>query len=133
MTLGLSWICWRRPAAPHGQLRRVYSGVMFERSRDVVVGRVFFEVYRATKNWVCGGLDCFRGSHVVKSVLTVLGKRAAAAAVVLALPMLASPFSISRRHCTTLHVAGVGYMKHAMPRYTNSANRTSILDNIRPN
>ena len=35
---------WRRPAAPHGQQRRGYSGRTSERSRDVVVGHVTFEV-----------------------------------------------------------------------------------------
>ena len=44
MALGVSWLDWRRPAAPHGQQRRGYSGRISERSRDVVVGRVTFEV-----------------------------------------------------------------------------------------
>ena len=46
MALGVSWTGWRRPAAPHGQQRRGYSGRTSERSRDVctVVGRVTFEV-----------------------------------------------------------------------------------------
>ena len=44
MALGVSWMGWRRPAAPHGQQRRGYSGRTSERSRDVVVGRVTFEV-----------------------------------------------------------------------------------------
>ena len=35
---------WRRPAAPHGQQRRGYSGRTSERYRHVVVGRVTFEV-----------------------------------------------------------------------------------------
>ena len=44
MALGVSWIGWRRPAAPHGQQRRVYSGRASERTRDVVFGRETFEV-----------------------------------------------------------------------------------------
>ena len=44
MALGVSWIGWRHPAAPHRQQRRGYSGRNSERSRDVVVGRVAFEV-----------------------------------------------------------------------------------------
>ena len=43
--LGVSWMGWRRPAAPHGQQRRGYSVRTSERSSDgVVVGRVTFEV-----------------------------------------------------------------------------------------
>ena len=44
MALRVSWMGWRRPATPHGQQRRGYSGRTSERSRDVVVGRVTFEV-----------------------------------------------------------------------------------------
>ena len=44
MALGVSWMGWRRPAAPHGQQRRGYSGRTSERSRDVVVGRESFKV-----------------------------------------------------------------------------------------
>ena len=44
MALGVSWMGWRHPAARHGQQRRGYSGRTSERSRDVVVGRVTFEV-----------------------------------------------------------------------------------------
>ena len=44
MALGVSWMGWRRPAAPHGQQRRGHSSRTSERSRDVVVGRVTFEV-----------------------------------------------------------------------------------------
>ena len=59
MAVGVSWMGWRRPAAPHGQQRRGYSGRTFKRSRDVVVSRVTFEV-QGDESWVCGGLDCFR-------------------------------------------------------------------------
>ena len=38
MALGVSWMGWRRPAAPHGHQRRGYSGRTSERSRHVVVG-----------------------------------------------------------------------------------------------
>ena len=44
MALGVSWMGWPRPAAPHGQQRRGYNGRTYERSREVVVGRVTFEV-----------------------------------------------------------------------------------------
>ena len=44
MALGVSWMGWRHPAARHGQQRRGCSGRTSERSRDVVVGRVTFEV-----------------------------------------------------------------------------------------
>ena len=44
MALGVSWMGWRRPATPHGQQRRGYSDRTSERSRDVVVGHVTFEV-----------------------------------------------------------------------------------------
>ena len=44
MALGVSWMGWRHPAARHGQQRQGYSGRTVERSRDVVVGRVTFEV-----------------------------------------------------------------------------------------
>ena len=44
MALGVSWMGWSRPAAPRGQQRRGYSDRTSERSRDVVVGRVTFEV-----------------------------------------------------------------------------------------
>ena len=60
MALGVSWMGWRRPAAPHGQQRRGYSDQNSGRSRDVVVGCVTFEM-QGDKNWVCGDLDCFRG------------------------------------------------------------------------
>ena len=59
MALGVSWMGWRRPAAPHGQQRRGYNGRTSERNRDVVLGREVSRC-RATKNGVCGGLDCFR-------------------------------------------------------------------------
>ena len=60
MALGVSWVGWRRPAAPHEQQRRGYGGRASERSRDVVVGLVTFEM-QGDENWVCGGLECFRG------------------------------------------------------------------------
>ena len=44
MALGVSWMGWRRPAAPHGQQRRAYNSRTSERSRDEVVGHVTFEV-----------------------------------------------------------------------------------------
>ena len=47
MALGVSWMGWRRPGAPHGSSDGdVYSGRTSERGRDVVliVGRVTFEV-----------------------------------------------------------------------------------------
>ena len=44
MALGVSWMGWPRPAAPHGQQRRGYSGRTSEQSRDVVVGRITFEL-----------------------------------------------------------------------------------------
>ena len=44
MALGVSWMGWRHPAARHGQQRRGYSSQTSERSRQVVVGRVTFEV-----------------------------------------------------------------------------------------
>ena len=44
MALSVSWMGWRCPAAPHGQQPRGYSGRPSERSRDVEVGRVTFEV-----------------------------------------------------------------------------------------
>ena len=47
-------------APRHGQQRRGYSGRTFERSCNMVVGRVTFEV-QGDENSVCGGLDCFRG------------------------------------------------------------------------
>ena len=60
MALAVCWMGWRRPATPHGQQRRGYSGQISERSRDVVVGRVTFEV-QGDEKLVCGGLNCFRG------------------------------------------------------------------------
>ena len=44
MALGVSWMGWRRPAAPHGQQRRGNSGRTVERSRGAELGRVTFEV-----------------------------------------------------------------------------------------
>ena len=60
MAVGVSWMGWRRPAAPHGQQRRGYSDRISERSHHVVIGRLTFEM-QGDENWVCGGLDCFRG------------------------------------------------------------------------
>ena len=67
MALGVSWIGWPRPAAPHGQQRRGCSGRTSERSRDAVVGRETFEVQGDKKlglrrsrlfRSVAGGLGC---------------------------------------------------------------------------
>ena len=59
MALGVSWMGWRHhPAAGHRQQRWGYSGRTSERGHHVAVGRVTLGC-RATKNWVCGGLDCF--------------------------------------------------------------------------
>ena len=44
MYLGVSWMGRPSPAAPHGQLRRGFSGRTSRQSRDVVVVRVTFEV-----------------------------------------------------------------------------------------
>ena len=60
MALSVFWVGWRRPIAPQGRQRRRRSGRTSERSRDVVVGRVTFEV-QGDENCVCGGLDCVRG------------------------------------------------------------------------
>ena len=44
MALGVSWVGWRSPIAPHGQQRRGNSGETSESSSDVAPGRVTFEV-----------------------------------------------------------------------------------------
>ena len=44
MALGVSWIGWRYSAVRYRQQRRECSDRISERSRDVVVGRVTFEV-----------------------------------------------------------------------------------------
>ena len=57
--MGVSWMGWRRPAVPHGQQRRGYIAV--ELLSEVVMWWLVVKLSRcrATKNWVCGGLDCF--------------------------------------------------------------------------
>ena len=99
ITLGVSWMGWRHPAARHGQQRRGYSGRTSERSHHVVVGRVTSRC-RATKNWVAAVSIVFEASQAVYAVLRTCGGRAVAAPVVLPLAMVASRLSISRRHGT---------------------------------
>ena len=60
MALGVSWLGWRRPIVLHEQQRWGYIGRTSEQRRDVVVGRVTFEV-QGDENWVCGGLGCAKG------------------------------------------------------------------------
>ena len=60
MALGVSWMGWCRPAAPHGRQRRGYDGRTCERSRHVVVVRVTFEVQGDEKLGLRQPL-CFRG------------------------------------------------------------------------
>ena len=70
MALGVSWMDWRRPVAPHGQQRPGYNGRTSERSRDVLVGRVSFEVPGDEKlglrrsrclRGIADGLGCAKG------------------------------------------------------------------------
>ena len=60
MTVGVSWVGWRSPIAPHGQQRRGYSGRTSERSRDLVVGRVTM-VARGDEKLSVRRLCFFRG------------------------------------------------------------------------
>ena len=126
MAVGVSWMGWRRPAAPHGQQRRGCRGRTPERSRDVVVGRETFDV-QGDENWLCGGLDCF---------LSVAGG-------------LGCAKGLRRPHCgcsggptsrnggfspqladdmAPIRVAGIGYVQHAMRRCIESPNLISIFD-----
>ena len=89
---------WRHPAARHGQQRRGYSGQTSERSRDVVVGRVTFEVQGRRKTGLAAVSIVFEALQAVYTVLSTSRGRAAAAPVVVPLAMVASRLSFSRRH-----------------------------------
>ena len=65
MARGVSWMGWRRPAAPHGQQRRGYGGWTSERSRDVVLRRVAFEVQGKEKLGLRRSLTAFEASQAV--------------------------------------------------------------------
>ena len=80
---------WRRPAAPHGQQQRGYSGRTSVRSRDVVVGRVTFEVQGDEKLGLRRSRLCLRRRRRSR-LLRAFGDRAAAAPVVLPLAMVPS-------------------------------------------
>ena len=101
MALGVSWMGWRRPAAPHGQQRRGYSGRNSERNRHVCVSWLcnFRGAGRRNTGFVAVSI-VFEASQAVYAVLRTFGGRAAAAPVAPSLALVASRLLISLRHGT---------------------------------
>ena len=117
MALGVSWMGWRHPAAAHGQHRRGYSGRTSERSRDVFVGRVTFEVQGDETL----GLRRSRLFSKRRRRSTLCWGPTEAALRLLRLSYLSQWWLLASQSADDMvRVAGFSYIEHVMFSWTNS-------------